>query len=351
MSTQFSFGNEEEFLLLANSQPFVMPLQDLIATPNCPAGQWSHEAHKGMLEYATPICHSLQSLYQHILHSRQFLAQLTGQMQLELFCGGTHPQLNWPMLETTAAYQAMFDEYQDTLKSLTLFGMHTHIGIPDNILLVQVFNALRPYLAPLLALSANSPFYCGRDTGLSSYRAMQFLLMPRTGTPPLINSVAAEQARIADLLQRGSIHKATSIWTDARLHPIYNTIEVRVCDMQTAPEEAAALAVLTAAIAIWLAQQIEQGKQPETGDDWLLREDRWQAARRGVAATLQQRQGTKTVTDFWQEMLNTLAPLLRQQQVEHIADTIRFMLQRGGGAAVQRQYWYSKPSAVLALVN
>ena len=185
MSIQFSFGNEEEFLLLANNQPFVMPLPQLLATPGCPAGQWSHEAHQGMLEHATPICYSLQSLYQHILQSRRFLADLASSMQVQLYCGGTHPQLDWPALQMTATYQAVVDEYQDTVKALTLFGMHTHIGINDNALLVQVFNALRPYLAPLLALSANSPFYRGRDTGLSSYRAMQFLLMPRTGTPPI----------------------------------------------------------------------------------------------------------------------------------------------------------------------
>lgn len=351
MSIQFSFGNEEEFLLLANNQPFVMPLPQLLATPGCPSGQWSHEAHQGMLEHATPICYSLHSLYQHILQSRRFLADLASSMQLQLYCGGTHPQLDWPTLQMTAAYQAVVDEYQDTVKALTLFGMHTHIGINDNALLVQVFNALRPYLAPLLALSANSPFYRGRDTGLSSYRAMQFLLMPRTGTPPLISSVETEQARIADLMQRGSIHKAASIWTDARLHPLYNTIEVRVCDMQTAPQEAAALAVLTGAIAIWLAQQIQSGKQPDTGDDWLLREDRWQAARRGIGATLQQRQGAQKVSDFWFAMLETLSPLLQQQQVAHIADTVKAMLQRGGGATVQRQCWQNRQATALALVN
>lgn len=351
MSVQFTFGNEEEFLLLANKQPFVMPLNQLRAEPDCPAGQWSHEAHQGMLEHATPVCFSLQSLHQHILQSRAFLARVSQSMQLELYCGGTHPSLDWPALQMTPDYQAVVDEYQDTVKALTLFGMHTHIGISDNSLLVQVFNGLRPYLAPLLALSANSPFYRGRDTGLCSYRAMQFLLMPRTGTPPLIRSVQAEQARIDELLQRGCIHKAASIWTDARLHPLYNTIEVRICDMQTAPEDAAALAVLTAAIAIWLAQQLANGQQPDHGDDWLLREDRWQAARRGLAATLQHKDAAEAVTVFWYRMLDKLMPLLQQHQVAQVADTIKAMLQRGGGAAIQRQHMKTSQQPQLALVT
>jgi carboxylate-amine ligase len=109
--------------------------------------------------------------------------------------------------------------------------------------------------------------------------------------------------------------------------------------------------VLTGAIAIWLAQQIQSGKQPDTGDDWLLREDRWQAARRGLGATLQQRQGAQRVSDFWLAMLETLSPLLQQQQVAHIASTIKGMLQRGGGANVQRLYWQNRQPAALALVN
>ncbi len=349
MSIKFSFGNEEEFLILAKQQPVVMPLHQLQAEPDCPTGQWSHEAHQGMLEHASPICHDLRALYQHILQSRAFLSRVTQSMQLDLYCGGTHPSLEWTAMQMTPSYQVVVDEYQDSVKALTLFGMHTHIGISDQHLLVQVFNAMRPYLAPLLALSANSPFYRGRDTGLSSYRAMQFMLMPRTGTPPLISSVQAELARIRDLIQRGSIHKTTSVWTDARLHPVYNTIEVRVCDMQTSPEEAAALAVLTAAIAMWLAQQIATGQHPETGDDWLLREDRWQAARRGLDATLQHQHAAETVIAFWQRMLDNLAPLLHQQKVSQVADTIKAMLLSGGGATIQRQGIKNNPLPQLAL--
>ncbi|WP_213995921.1 YbdK family carboxylate-amine ligase [Arsukibacterium sp.] len=351
MSIKLSFGNEEEFLLLKNTQPFVMPLQPLRAEPDCPPGIWSYEAHQGVLEHATPVYHSLHGLYQHILHSRAFLARVANSMQLDLFCGGTHPSLDWPTLKMTADYQAVVDEYQDTVRALTLFGMHTHIGISDHSLLVQVFNALRPFLAPLLALSANSPFYRGRDTGLCSYRAMQFLLMPRTGTPPMIQSVQGEQARISELLRRGCIHKATSIWTDARLHPTYNTIEVRICDMQTSPQHAAALAVITGAIAIWLAQQIDSGLQPDYGDDWLLREDRWQAARRGLSATIQQKSTTEAVTAFWYRMLDNLMPILQQQRVAEVAETIKSMLHYGGGATIQRQERAAGPSPQLAVVN
>jgi len=276
MSPPLTFGVEEEFLTLDNQgQPIQLDLHLLQQAADCPAGQWSIEAHIGMLEHGTPIFHHPADLSAHLVESRRFLTAYCQRQQIELFAGGTHPYLDWRNQALQPHYRHTATELQQLLEQLFTLGMHCHIGNCPSAQLPALFNAWRPYLAPLLAICANSRWFAGRDTGLASYRSMLLAQLPRAGTPAAISSVADEMAQIRYLLEHGLMEKPNSVWTDARLHPRYQTIEIRVMDLQTNPRQSAAIAALISCLSIFLYQRICQQQSIVELADWQLRENRW----------------------------------------------------------------------------
>ena len=114
-----------------------------------------------------------------------------------------------------------------------IFGMHVHVAVDDPEKAIQVVNGLLPHLAPLLALSASSPFWRGEPTGLASSRQMVFSAFPRSGPPPRFRDYADYAAVVGQLERSGCIADYTHIWWDIRLHPRLGTIEIRICDAVT----------------------------------------------------------------------------------------------------------------------
>ena len=306
-STPLTFGVEEEFLTLNNhGQPTQLDLQRLQQETDCPAGQWSIEAHICMLEHGTPIFHCPADLSTHLIESRRFLTAYCQRQQLQLFAGGTHPHLDWRTQALQPHYRHTATELQQLLEQLLTLGMHCHIGNCPSAQLPALFNAWRPFLAPLLAICANSRSFAGRDTGLASYRSVLLAQLPRAGTPAAINSVADEMAQIHYLLEHGLMEKPNSVWTDARLHPRYQTIEIRVMDLQTNPRQSAAIAVLISCLSIFLYQRICQQQTNVELADWQLRENRWQAVRHGKAAKFIWQGEVLSCQAFWQHWLTQL---------------------------------------------
>jgi carboxylate-amine ligase len=306
-----TFGVEEEFLVLEKStgQPVQVEPQVLQQHPDCPAGQWSIEAHIGMLEHGTPIFADIAALSQHLLDCRQFLQQYCQRQQLQLFCGGTHPQLDWRSQPLQPRYQRTANELRQLLNQLFTFGMHCHIGNCPPAQLPALFNALRPFLAPLLALCANSGWFAGQDTGLASYRSALLAQLPRAGTPAAVQSFADEMAQIRYLVENGMMEKPNSIWTDARLHPRYQTIEIRVMDLQSDARQSAAVAALIGCLATYLYRQVGESAAIAELADWQLRENRWQAVRHGKAARFLWRAEVISCQQFWLQWLQLLQPV------------------------------------------
>jgi carboxylate-amine ligase len=306
-----TFGVEEEFLVLdaSTGQPKQIEPSVLQQHPDCPAGQWSIEAHIGMLEHGTPIFTDVNALSQHLIDCRQFLQRYCQQHQLQLFCGGSHPQLDWRQQPLQPYYQRTAHELRQLLNQLFTFGMHCHIGNCPPLQLPALFNALRPFLAPLLALCANSGWFAGQDTGLASYRSALLAQLPRAGTPAAVHSHADEMAQIRYLVESGMMEKPNSIWTDARLHPRYQTIEIRVMDMQTDARQSGAVAALIGCLATYLYRQINEANAICQLADWQLRENRWQAVRHGKAARFLWLGEVISCQQFWLQWLPLLQPV------------------------------------------
>jgi glutamate---cysteine ligase / carboxylate-amine ligase len=167
-----------------------------------------------------------------------------------------------------------------------VYGLHVHVGIDDRDRAIEIMNEARYFLPHLLALSSNSPFWMGRDTGLKSYRSVIWGRMPRSGIPDTFTSWDEYSSFVNVLLRTNSIDEPKKIWWDIRPHPQFNTLEFRVCDMPTRVEVTLALAALFQAIVAKLSRLRERNLGFRVYQRALIAENRWRAMRYGVDGSL-----------------------------------------------------------------
>jgi carboxylate-amine ligase len=175
---------------------------------------------------------------------------------------------------------------QDVGRRLLIFGMHVHIGIDSPDLRIEIMNQLRYFLPHVLALSASSPFWHGRDTGLRSYRSVVFQSLPRTGIPQGFRSYADYRGFVDLLLRTGSIDEASHIWWDVRPSEKFPTLEVRIPDSCTRIEETLCIAALVQAIVAKLVQLRRANQSWRAYPKRMLDENKWRAVRYGVSGKL-----------------------------------------------------------------
>jgi carboxylate-amine ligase len=161
-----------------------------------------------------------------------------------------------------------------------------HVGIPDRETAIQVMNMARYFLPHLFALSTNSPFWNGRNTGFKSYRVKVFERFPRTGIPDSFESLTEYNEYLALLVKTRCIDNAKKIWWDIRLHPFFDTLEFRVCDIPMRVEETIALAGLMQALVSRLHKLLKQNMSWRSYRRRLLDENRWRASRYGISGKL-----------------------------------------------------------------
>lgn len=245
------------------------------------------EAHAAVVEVISPVCDSLQKLARHIRTSRDWLAAEAREDHAHAFAGGTHPVIDWQCEPMTALpyYQEVIADFGSVMRSNLIFGQHVHIGGMDNVTLIKTFNTLRSYLPIFCALAANSPYWRGEHTGIACYRQCIFTKMPRTGLPPAVHSLEENDQQAKLMLELGFIKSPAQFWYDARIHPYYKTIEVRVMDMQADPNMSTGIALFVAAV----VGMIARGEPPLPYwdmPDWMIDINRWQAIKHGRNAML-----------------------------------------------------------------
>ena len=178
------------------------------------------------------------------------------------------------------------EELQQLARSLLIFGLHVHVGLPDRSVMIDLMNEVRYFLPHLLALSTSSPFWMGRDTGLKSYRTTIFRRFPRTGVPDHFESWSEYENYIQLLVDLRSIDDAKKIWWDVRPHPTFGTLEFRVCDVPTRPETAVMLGALVQAIIVKLHRLRARNLGFRLYRRALIEENKWRAARWGIDGKL-----------------------------------------------------------------
>jgi len=217
---------------------------------------------------------------------RSYVSEIARSEGCRFASAGTHPFSLFERQRITARdrYRNLIDQMQYVARRELIFGMHVHVAVDEPEKAIQVVNGLLPHLAPLLALSASSPFWRGEPTGLASSRQMVFSAFPRSGPPPRFRDYADYASVVGQLERTGCIADYTHIWWDIRLHPRLGTVEIRICDAVTRVEDAVAIAAYCQAVVKQLCEQHDAGKEIPSYHRILTSENKWLAARYGLQA-------------------------------------------------------------------
>jgi carboxylate-amine ligase len=287
---RFTLGVEEEFQIVdPESGALRSHVSELLASSAPMLGeQIKREMHQSIVEVGTKICADVSELREEIFRNRRELASAAERVGLAVAAAGTHPFSRWEdqVISPGVRYDNIVEELQQLARSLLIFGLHVHVGLPDRSVMIDLMNEVRYFLPHLLALSTSSPFWMGRDTGLKSYRTTIFRRFPRTGVPDHFGSWSEYENYIQLLVDLHSIDDAKKIWWDVRPHPTFGTLEFRVCDVPTRPETAVMLGALVQAIVVKLYRLRIRNQGFRLYRRALIEENKWRAARYGLDGKL-----------------------------------------------------------------
>jgi carboxylate-amine ligase len=286
----FTLGVEEEFQIVdPQSGELRSHVSELLASSAPMLGeQIKREMHQSIVEVGTRICADVGELREEIFRNRRELANAAERVGLAVAAAGTHPFSRWEdqIISPGVRYDNIVEELQQLARSLLIFGLHVHVGLPDRSVMIDLMNEVRYFLPHLLALSTSSPFWMGRNTGLKSYRTTIFRRFPRTGVPDRFDSWSEYENYIQLLVDLHSIDDAKKIWWDVRPHPTFGTLEVRVCDVPTNPETAVMLGALVQAVVVKLYRLRIRNQGFRIYRRALIEENKWRAARYGLDGKL-----------------------------------------------------------------
>jgi carboxylate-amine ligase len=350
----FTVGIEEEFQILdAESYELVQRFDPIAESVGDPV-HVKAELQQSTIETATPVSRSVGEAVEHCRALRAALRDAAAQHGALIAAAGTHPFSRWEHQAITEGerYEGIVESLQWVAERVVIFGLHVHVGLQHAQQAIAVANALRTWIPELLALSASSPFWHGRDTGLSSARSVIFQGMPRSGLPPAFASFEEWELAMERMVKVGFVEDYTYIWWDLRPHPRLGTIELRACDAQSRVETVAALAALTQCLAAMLAERHDRGEPLPIHPVTLVSENKWLAARHGLSTDLVDlehdtiRPAREAVLELvelvepWAERLGCSSELL---EVEHVCS-------RGTGADEQRAA-YEEQGSLLAVAR
>jgi len=260
---------------------------------------------------------------------------------VRVLSAGTHPFSRYEHQDVTEKqrYVDLVEELAWAVERQLIFGLHVHVGLETAEQAIAVANALRTWLPELLAVSANSPFWHGRDTGLSSTRSKVFDAMPRSGLPPAFESFDEFEQLVDRGVRTGSFADYTFIWWDLRPHPRLGTIEVRICDGQTRLENVAVLVALVQSLAATLAERHGRGELTAPQPATLIAENKWRAVRYGLDADLVdlERDEERPARDAVRALHELARPAAQRLGCGDELDLLEPLLERGDGASEQRR--------------
>ncbi len=250
----FTLGIEEELQIIdPETRELRSHIQQILANGKLVLKERAKpELHQSIVELDTEICSDARDARQQVLNLRTELAKLAAQHGLKIASAGTHPFSHWmdQLITVHERYATIVKDMQQIARACLIFGLHVHVGIPDREEAIDIMNQARYFLPHLYALSVNSPFWLGQNTGLKAYRQMIFERFPRTGIPDAFESLSEYEDYLKLLVSTNCIDNAKKIWWDVRLHPFFNTIEFRICDAQSRVDDTIALAALMQSIVV-----------------------------------------------------------------------------------------------------
>jgi carboxylate-amine ligase len=357
MFDQFTLGIEEEFQIVdPRTRELRSHVVEILEEGMMILGeQIKPEMIQSMVEVGTGICRNIQEARADITHLRSVISSLARKNDLVIIAASTHPISRWQdqKIFDDERYELLVQELQTVARSLLIFGLHVHVGVPDRDRQIHIMNAARYFLPHVLALTTSSPFWMAHNTGLKSYRSEIFKQFPRTDIPDHFDSYSSFQRYVDLLIRTGCIDNGKKIWWDVRPHPFFPTLEFRVCDIPTRVDDTIAIAALFQAIVAKLNLLIEKNLGFRLYRRLLLQENKWRAVRYGLDGMMIDfgKQKEVPTRDLIHELLDfvddVVDPLGSRKEIEHIYK----IMERGTSADEQLEVYNSSNNDLNAVVD
>jgi carboxylate-amine ligase len=240
------------------------------------------------LEINTGICQDVREVELDLTEKILIVQEAARAQGLRLFWGATHPFSPWQdqLVTPNERYYGLVELLQETSRRLVTFGLHVHVGLDSGDKAIMVCDRILPHLPTLLALSVNSPFWQGRNTGLHSQRIKIMESLPTSGLPPLMRNWSEYTWLLNHMVETGFIKTIREIWWDVRPHHNFGTVEVRICDMPPDLSLVLGLTALIQCLVHELSEEIDRGTYLYNCHPFMVRQNKWRACRYGMDARL-----------------------------------------------------------------
>src|SRR5438067_542498 len=294
------------------------------------------EMHQSVIEVGTGVCKDIKQAKKEIFQLRRDMCTLAKDNGLRLGASGTHPFADWRKQEIypDQRYREIVEDMKMVARANLIFGLHVHIGVEDRETAIHIMNAARYFLPHILALSTNSPFWLGMETGLKSYRCKVFDKFPRTNIPDYFPSWGEYENFVKLLIKTNCIDNAKKIWWDIRPHPFFDTLEFRVCDIPMRVDETIALAALIQATIAKLYKLYSANQGFRLYRRALIMENKWRASRYGLEGKLIDfgKQSEMPARDLVLEYLEFVDDVVDELDSREELNYIHKILEMGTGA-------------------
>ena len=334
----FTLGVEEEYMVLdpetrelkSHEQKIVHEGQKVIKD------KVKAEMHQAVVEVGTDICADADEAWQDVAALRKTISEIADHLGFAMGAAGTHPFSHWEsqLITDHIRYNELVNELQEAARSNLIFGLHVHVGMESREMANHIANSTRYFLPHIYALSTNSPFWEGRLTGYKSFRTKVFDKFPRTGIPEPFESIDAYENYVKLLVKTNCIDNAKKIWWDLRVHPFFNTVEFRICDIPLTVDETITLATLFQAICARIYLLRSKNLNFIQYSRALLNENKWRASRYGIDGRLidfgkEEEVNTRALL---YELLDFIDPVIDHLGSRHRLAYIHKILENGTGA-------------------
>src|SRR6476620_1706918 len=352
----FTLGVEEKYMVIdpqtrelkSHEQKIVTEGQKVIKD------KVKAEMHQAVVEVGTEICQNIDEAYNDVAILRKTISQIAEDIGLWVGASGTHPFSHWEsqLITDHVRYNQIVNELQEAARSNLIFGLHVHVGMEDRKMAIHIANSARYFLPHVYALSTNSPFWEGRKTGYKSFRTKVFDKFPRTGIPDYFESIEAYDNYVNLLVKTNCIDNAKKIWWDLRVHPFFNTVEFRICDVPMTINETIAITALFQAICAKLYKLRSQNMNFMMYQRALINENKWRASRYGIDGTLIDfgKEAEINTRVLIYELLDFVDDVVDQLGSRHAISYVHKILENGTGADRQLQV-YNKTQSFINVVD
>jgi glutamate---cysteine ligase / carboxylate-amine ligase len=348
----FTLGIEEEYMVIdpetrelkSHEQKIVIEGQKVIRD------KVKAEMHQAVVEVGTDICADIEEARKDISTLRSTISRIAGDLGFQVGAAGTHPFSDWErqLITEHARYNEIVNELQEAARSNLIFGLHVHVGMESREMANHIANSTRYFLPHIYALSTNSPFWEGRQTGYKSYRTKVFDKFPRTGIPEYFESIEAYDNFVKLLVKTNCIDNAKKIWWDLRVHPFFNTVEFRICDVPMTVDETVCIAALFQAVCVKIYKLRQKNMNYIQYSRALINENKWRASRYGIDGHLidfgkEEEVNTRVLIYELLDFIDDVVDPLGSRQAAHFAERI---LETGTGADRQLKVYAETGSLV-----